>query len=94
MLYEVITLFCRKANEKAMSAIYGRFARSAPSYPELVVEKKRLILDRHMAGDLDNLVRRLQKLARHYRYGSDLTHHGLYRALGEVLVQLPVYRTS
>jgi len=86
-------LFCRKANEKAMTALYGRFARSALSYPELVIEKKRLILDRHMAGDLDNLVHRLQKLARYYRYGSDLTHHGLYRALGEVLVQLPVYRT-
>jgi len=92
-LNELNALFCRKANEKAMSAIYGRFARSAPSYPELVVEKKRLILDRHMAGDLDNLVRRLQKLARHYRYGSDLTRPGLCRALGEVLVRLPVYRT-
>jgi len=87
------SVFCQRANEKAMTGIYARFVRQSPDLPEMVVEKKRLILDRHMAGDVANLVRRLRRLARRYRYGSDLTRHGLTRALSEIMVRLPVYRT-
>lgn len=89
----VNALFCCRTNEKEMTRVYQGFIRRAGKYKELVVEKKRLILDRHMAGDISNLVRQLKNLARRYRYSSDLAAHGLNHALTEVMVRLPLYRT-
>lgn len=92
-LNTVNALFCRPINAKAMSATYTRFTRKRVDYLDMVLEKKGLILDKHMAGDVANLVLHLRKLASHNRYGSDLTYHGLYSALTEIMVRLPVYRT-
>ncbi|MGL4498671.1 MAG: malto-oligosyltrehalose synthase, partial [Planktothrix sp.] len=55
--------------------------------------KKRLIANRNLAGDADNLAQLLKQIAGQYRYGRDLTLHGLQTAILEVLVRFPVYRT-
>jgi (1->4)-alpha-D-glucan 1-alpha-D-glucosylmutase len=86
-------LFCKKENERALSRVYARFAGLKTPYDDLVEEKKRLILERHMTGDVDNLSRRLKALSSRDRYGSDLTLHGLNRALVEIMASFPVYRT-
>ena len=59
----------------------------------MVYEKKSLILEKNLAGDLENLAQILKKISAHTREGSDFTTYGLKKALFEVLVLFPVYRT-
>lgn len=86
-------LFCRRSNEKAFDRIYGRFGGQAGDYHDLVSEKQRLIVERVMVGDVDNLSRLLERVSGRFRYRSDITFNGLRRAIIEVLANFPVYRT-
>jgi len=86
-------LFCDKENEQALSDIYLRFAGFRTPYPDLVSEKKRLIIGKYMAGDVDALARLMKTLSSRDRYASDITLYGLKRGLVEVLAFFPIYRT-
>jgi (1->4)-alpha-D-glucan 1-alpha-D-glucosylmutase len=86
-------VFCMKENARAFSRLYDAFTGRRHDYEALVLEKKRLILEKHMTGDIDNLARQLKDLSSKDRYGSDITLHGLNRALSEVMSSFPVYRT-
>lgn len=86
-------LFCQADNKERFDQLYFSFTGMRMSYPQIVQEKKHLILDRNLAGDLDNLASLLKTISNHYRYGNDFTINGLKRAIAEVLVLFPVYRT-
>jgi len=86
-------LFCKREHEREFNKIYAGFTTLKPSYDELVCEKKRLILGKHMAGDVDNLAHLMKAISSRDRHGSDITIYGLKRALVEVMAQFPVYRT-
>jgi (1->4)-alpha-D-glucan 1-alpha-D-glucosylmutase len=86
-------VFCHTDNEQKLEEIYDRFARLGYPYEELVAQKKHLIIEKNLAGDVDNLTQRLKRIAGQTRQGSDFTHYGLKRALTEVLALFPVYRT-
>jgi (1->4)-alpha-D-glucan 1-alpha-D-glucosylmutase len=86
-------IFCCSKNEPKFSKIYRIFTGLNYNYKNLVYEKKSLILEKNLAGDLENLVQILKKIASHTREGSDFTTYGLRKALFEVLVLFPVYRT-
>jgi (1->4)-alpha-D-glucan 1-alpha-D-glucosylmutase len=86
-------LFCDKKNEAAFSRIYLRFAGLQTPYGQLASEKKRLIIGKHMAGDVDGLAHLLKKISSRDRYASDITLYGLKRGLVEILAFFPVYRT-
>ncbi|HQP11502.1 MAG TPA: malto-oligosyltrehalose synthase [Candidatus Omnitrophota bacterium] len=86
-------VFCCRAHEKEFNRIYFRFAKPDMTYEQLVVSKKRLIIGKHMAGDIDNLAYLMKKVASRDRYGRDITLYGLRRALVEVMSFFPVYRT-
>ncbi|HPN55490.1 MAG TPA: malto-oligosyltrehalose synthase [Candidatus Omnitrophota bacterium] len=86
-------VFCCRAEEKEFNKIYSRFTKPAGTYEELVVAKKRLIIGKHMAGDIDNLAYLMKKVASRDRYGRDITLYGLRRALVELMSYFPVYRT-
>ncbi len=86
-------VFCRKDHEKEFNKIYFRFTKLTTVYEQLVVHKKRLIIGKHMAGDIDNLAYLMKKVASRDRYGRDITLYGLRRALVEVMSFFPVYRT-
>jgi (1->4)-alpha-D-glucan 1-alpha-D-glucosylmutase len=86
-------LFCRKENQKALTKLYASFTGLKHEFDDLVFEKKRLILEKHMTGDIDNLALQLKELSSKDRYGSDITLYGLKRALTEVMASFPVYRT-
>jgi len=62
-------------------------------YDELKADKKRLIIGKSMAGDVDNLARMSQSTAHQMGQGQDFTLYGLRRALVEIMAQFPVYRT-
>jgi (1->4)-alpha-D-glucan 1-alpha-D-glucosylmutase len=86
-------IFCDRKNEKAFKRIYSGFTGLTISYEDLVAEKKRLIIGKHMAGDIDNLAHMMKRISSRHRHGSDITLYGIRRALVEVMALFPVYRT-
>lgn len=86
-------LFCQSRHEPQLSQFYARFTGFNPTYETLVSEKKRLLIGKHMAGDVDRLAHLLKRISSRDRYGGDITLYGLRRALVEVLTFFPVYRT-
>lgn len=92
-LNHVNGIFCEGRNRRRFDRIYSAFTGFTTPYEEIVSEKKRLITGKHMAGDIDNLARLMKGIAGRHRHGSDITLHGLKRALVEIMAQFPVYRT-
>ncbi|NJK38923.1 MAG: malto-oligosyltrehalose synthase [Oscillatoriales cyanobacterium RM1_1_9] len=86
-------LFCQKSNERRFNQVYRDVIGFMPPYSQLAVDNKRLIADKNLAGDADNLAHLLKRIAGQYRYGRDFTLLGLKTAIMEVLVRFPVYRT-
>jgi (1->4)-alpha-D-glucan 1-alpha-D-glucosylmutase len=92
-LNHVNGLFCRKDHARRFARLYSGFIGSKRSYEDMVSDKKRLIMGKHMAGDIDNLAHLLKEISSRDRLGSDITLYGLKRALVEVMAHFPVYRT-
>jgi len=92
-LNRVNELLCSSRHRKGLTRTYRRFTGRTEEAGSLVVEKKRLIIEREMAGEVDNLARTLKSLAAEDRFARDITMHGLKSALIEVLARFPVYRT-
>ncbi|WP_218081323.1 malto-oligosyltrehalose synthase [Anthocerotibacter panamensis] len=86
-------LLCHADNKPALEQIYARFTGNQLDCQELIDEKKRLIIGKHLAGDIDNLAHLLKQISQRYRYASDFTIYALKNALVEVLAVFPVYRT-
>jgi (1->4)-alpha-D-glucan 1-alpha-D-glucosylmutase len=86
-------IFCRREHENRFNRLFSNFIRSRIVYRDLVSDKKRLIMGKHMAGDIDNLAHVLKEVSSRDRSGSDVTLYGLKRALVEVMAHFPVYRT-
>jgi (1->4)-alpha-D-glucan 1-alpha-D-glucosylmutase len=86
-------LFVDGASEQEFTRIYADFTGESFDYEDLLYEKKNLLIDRHLAGDLDNLTYVLKKISITTRAGIDLTWVGLKRALAEMAALFPVYRT-
>ena len=89
----VTGIFCKTSSNKAFDRLYARFTGLQSTYEDLVAEKKRLIMGKHMAGDVDNLALLLKRISGRYRHGADITLYGLKRALVEIMALFPVYRT-
>ncbi len=92
-LTAVTTLLCDPAGERGLDGAYAEFSGDPAGYAELVAGKKRLIIGRHMAGDVDALAHLLKEIASRDRHARDITLYGLRRALVELLALFPVYRT-
>jgi (1->4)-alpha-D-glucan 1-alpha-D-glucosylmutase len=86
-------VLCQKENARAFSTIYSSATGSKDRYEEVVADKKRLIIREDMASDVHNLAQLLKEISQRDRHGSDITLNALQRALTEVLVAFPVYRT-
>jgi (1->4)-alpha-D-glucan 1-alpha-D-glucosylmutase len=86
-------IFCQTDSEDRFTEIYSRLTGLNTPYEQLFMDKKRLIVERNMAGDVDNLAHLLKRVSGHSRVGIDFTQHGLQRALAEILILFPVYRT-
>lgn len=86
-------IFCQGKNEQQLTDLYQKFTGINIPYEQLFIDKKQLIVEKNLAGDVDNLARILKKIAGQTRLGIDFTMNGLKRTLAEVLVLFPVYRT-
>lgn len=86
-------LFIESGAAKRLRAFYRSLTGVRDDFESALYERKRLILTSQMAGDLDNLARYMRRVVGDDRYGIDITAPSLKRALAEVMVHLPVYRT-
>jgi (1->4)-alpha-D-glucan 1-alpha-D-glucosylmutase len=86
-------LYCRPRGLRTLGRVYGSFAGQREDPGRLLPGIKKLIIDKDMMGDVDNLVRELRQVVVHDRYSQDLMIYGLKEALLEVLAQFPCYRS-
>ena len=86
-------LFIDSGNARRVRSFYRSLTGVREDFESALFERKRLILTSQMAGDLDNLARYMRRVVGDDRYGIDITAPSLKRALAEVMVHLPVYRT-
>ena len=92
-LNKINGIFCQRENEEKFDELYFRLTRFSTPYEQLVNNNKRLILEKNLAGDVDNLAHLLRNISSSYRYGIDFTLNGLKVAIAEVLTIFPIYRT-
>ncbi|MBE9125793.1 malto-oligosyltrehalose synthase [Coleofasciculus sp. LEGE 07081] len=92
-LNQVNGIFCQQATQEKFNSVYHRFIGNSTPYETLVDDKKRLIIGKHLTGDIDNLANLLKHLSGLYRYASDFTIYALKGALVEIMAVFPVYRT-
>ena len=86
-------IFCQKKNNYRLTAFYNKFAEQNKTYEQIVIEKKRLIIQTRMAGDVENLAILIEEISSKDRFGVDVTLHGIEEALEEILAHFPIYRT-
>ncbi|KMQ49764.1 Malto-oligosyltrehalose synthase [Chitinispirillum alkaliphilum] len=86
-------IFCDRKSENRFNTLYSKIIGGKVDPEVLQHEKKRLIIGKHMAGDIDNLAQLIMRVAGVDLMGRDITLYGLRRALVEVLTHFPVYRT-
>src|SRR5918999_744022 len=86
-------IFCERKHENKFTQTYAQFSGVDESCPQIASEKKRLIIGKYMAGDIESLAHLLKSISSRDRHGADVTLYGLKRALVEVLTFFPVYRS-
>lgn len=86
-------LYCDTRSEKKFTSFYEKVTHTRHDVQDLLQQKKRLIIGKHMAGDIDNLANLILRISDIDLMGRDITLYALRRALVEVLVHFPVYRT-
>jgi (1->4)-alpha-D-glucan 1-alpha-D-glucosylmutase len=86
-------LQCCRRNRQAFDRLYGQLTGVRVTWQDLVARKKRLMIDKHLAGNIENLAHLLKRISGRNRHGNDITLYGLRRALVEVMTYFPVYRT-
>ncbi|WP_051271572.1 malto-oligosyltrehalose synthase [Fundidesulfovibrio putealis] len=86
-------LFVQPEAEAAFQRLYVSFSGMKKSLGDILADKKRSMIQRYMAGDVDNLARLVKTVSSKDRQGTDITLAALKQAITELLIQFPVYRT-
>ena len=79
--------------EQEFQNLYSTFTGEQLEYEDLLYEKKKLIIERHLTGDLDNLTSLLKTISTTTRDAIDLEWEALMMAIAETAAVFPVYRT-
>ncbi len=86
-------VFCDPAHKDAFNDLYVRFTGQQTDFQDMLFEKKKLILERLLAGDLERLIFQFRKLSQFVPEGADLLAADLRQTLTVALCFFPVYRT-
>jgi (1->4)-alpha-D-glucan 1-alpha-D-glucosylmutase len=86
-------IFCNEKNGSTLNKLYYSFSGMKTSYETILHEKKKLIIEKDMTGDVDNLAHLLKGISSRDRYGYDITLYGIKKAIVEILALFPMYRT-
>lgn len=87
----VTALLCDRNNRDAFMEGYGRFTGLNPDYDELLYQKKKMVIHRHLSGDVDNLIRLLRRTTTFSE--PDVPDGELSATLITLIAAFPVYRT-
>jgi (1->4)-alpha-D-glucan 1-alpha-D-glucosylmutase len=86
-------LFVDPAAERAFDTLYARIAGAREDFREVIVGKKRLVMESSMASEINMLAHRLARISEMDRRTRDFTQRELTRTLVEYVSLFPVYRT-
>jgi (1->4)-alpha-D-glucan 1-alpha-D-glucosylmutase len=86
-------IFVDAENAKKFDEIYSRFVSLKLTYPDLVYEKKKLIMLTTMSSEINALGHFLDRISEEDRHTRDFTVNSLTAAIVETIACFPVYRT-
>jgi (1->4)-alpha-D-glucan 1-alpha-D-glucosylmutase len=92
-LNEINGLFIDGEKAQAFSRLYSNWIEDETRFPEIVYQKKLLIMDVSLSSELSMLTHQLDRLAQKSRRSRDFTFNTLRHALREVIASFPVYRS-
>ncbi len=92
-LNSVNGIFVETKNMKMFDAVYNNFIKSAVNFQDTVYEKKKLVMQVSMSGEINALAQHLNDISEKNRHTRDFTLNSLIRAITEVIACFPVYRT-
>ncbi len=78
---------------KIFTLIYTDFTGLRSTFQDIVYEKKKLIMEAIMSGEINTLANVLSRIADRDRHTRDFTLNSLRKAIIEVIAFFPVYRT-
>ncbi|GFE60697.1 malto-oligosyltrehalose synthase [Geobacter sp. AOG2] len=90
---QVNGLFVDTSNAKAFETLYTRFLQHRIDFPEVVYDKKKLVMQATMSSEINTLGHYLNKISEQNRHTRDFTLNSLIKAIVEVIAYFPVYRT-
>jgi len=80
-------------NANAFDRIYSKFVGFDTDFAELVYQKKKLVMQVSLSGELNMLGHHLNTISERDRLTRDFTLNSLTRVISEVVALFPVYRT-
>lgn len=86
-------IFIQTGNAKAFDDIYSWFVKTESVFPDIVYEKKKLIMEVAMSSEINMLAHYLNEISEQNRHTRDFTLNSLTDAIREVIAFFPVYRT-
>lgn len=92
-LGQVNGIFVDTEKAKAFDRIYDRFVGYGGDFLELVYQKKKLVMQVSLSGEVNMLGHHLNTISEQDRLTRDFTLNSLARAISEVIAFFPVYRT-
>jgi (1->4)-alpha-D-glucan 1-alpha-D-glucosylmutase len=92
-LNSVNGIFIDNESAKAFDRIYEKFTGAKINLPEVIYEKKKLVMQVSMASEVNTLGHYLNDLSERNRHTRDFTLNSLRNAITEVIAVFPVYRT-
>jgi (1->4)-alpha-D-glucan 1-alpha-D-glucosylmutase len=92
-LNSVNGIFVDSGSVKAFDRIYEKFTGLKMNLPEVIYEKKKLVMQVAMASEVNTLGHYLNDLSERNRHTRDFTLYSLRSAIMEVIACFPIYRT-
>lgn len=92
-LNSVNGVFVETRSARAFDNLYKKFSRLNLNYQDVVYEKKKLIMEVAMSGEVNTLGHYLNRVSEKDRHTRDFTLNSLTHAILEVIAYFPVYRT-
>ncbi len=90
---QVNGLFVETANAKLFDALYTRFLQHPIDFPEVLYEKKKLVMQAALSSEINTLGYYLNRISEQNRHTRDFTLNSLIKSLVDVIAHFPVYRT-
>ncbi|MES1242602.1 MAG: malto-oligosyltrehalose synthase [Acidobacteriota bacterium] len=86
-------LFVDPEGERPLTDLYAELTGSSRDWPELVHEKKHLVLDQLLAAEVNRVAEIFLQVCERHRRHRDYLRHELREAIREVAACFPVYRS-